>query len=369
MAGNYGTCLPIDPAVCPAPDLELVYDPEYVSQANEATAPGAGAFPAGLSVARRSFSADRNGAEIDPRLPLVDPPAAAFRSCAVEKQCVGGAGLRTLLRFSISVHNAGDADLILGPAGAPGVQPAACDGANYFPKGWPQPLRGPPYRQHYLLYQLLDAAENIERQNYGLAPAVSCLPAALSTSRFSCEFLGLEKGALETYDKSLDCQWLDITGVAPGQYTLRVTVNPDLLLAERRYDNNYLDIPVRLPSPDLLAPCPGRNNRLAFSVTEHRDCGWLAAPAASCTPGASLEFGCPGCSGDPVLRICEGTTPCTSDQALASGNDVSSADFCPRTHFLCPDSGTYNWMHGPWFGDQLDPWQCEARVLSSAVAP
>jgi Lysyl oxidase len=370
MAGNYGTCLPLDPAACPAPDLELFYDPAYVSPANEAPGFGTGAFPAGLSVSRKTFSEDSNGAGIDPGLPLVDPPAAAFRSCAVEKpQCLGGAGLRTLLHFSINVHNVGDADLILGPAGAPGVESAACDGANYFPKGWPQPLRSPPYRQHYLLYQLLDAAENVERHNYGLAPTVSCLPAAQSTSRFSCEFLGLEKGAFETYDESLECQWLDITGVPPGQYTLHVTVNPDHSLTERRYDNNFLDIPVHLPSPDLLAACPGSDNRLAFSVTAQRDCGWVAAPAASCTPGTSVDFGCPGCSGDPVLRICEGTSPCTSDQALASGNDVSSTDFCPVTRFVCPGGGTYNWMHGPWFGDQLDPWQCDAHVLSSAAGP
>ncbi|HWO11309.1 MAG TPA: hypothetical protein VNN80_17570, partial [Polyangiaceae bacterium] len=196
-AGNFGTCLPVLPGECPAPDLELVYDPTYVSPANEGLG-FSGAFPPGLSVVRRIVDSQRNGDNIDGSLPLVAPPAAAFRSCAAEKQCVAGPGLRTLMLFSIRVYNAGDADLILGPAGAPGVQPAACDSASYStPEASRQPVRSPPYRERYLLYQLLDEAGTPRVQSYGLAPAVTCLPAVQSTSRFSCEFLGLQQGEME----------------------------------------------------------------------------------------------------------------------------------------------------------------------------
>ena len=37
------------------------------------------------------------------------------------------------------------------------------------------------------------------------------------------------------------------TGVAPGNYTLRVVLNPDLILAEEDYANNTSDIPVVIP--------------------------------------------------------------------------------------------------------------------------
>jgi hypothetical protein len=44
----------------------------------------------------------------------------------------------------------------------------------------------------------------------------------------------------DVYGSSLDCQWLDITGLPPGQYRLRVGVNPFRTFAERSYDNNVV---------------------------------------------------------------------------------------------------------------------------------
>ncbi|HWO09896.1 MAG TPA: hypothetical protein VNN80_10465, partial [Polyangiaceae bacterium] len=154
-----------------------------------------------------------------------------------------------------------------------------------------------------------------------------------------------------------------------GEYTLRATVNPGFDFGERRTDNNSVDIQVSLPTTDLLSVCPGLDNRLVWQVGAQRDCGWVSGAFETCTPGATVDLGCPGCVGDAVLRVCEGNAPCTSEQALASGDDVDSADSCPATHFTCPRSGTYTWMHGPWFGDHLDPWTCEAHVLASAVGP
>lgn len=366
-AGNFGTCSPLDPEACPLPDLELRYDANYMSPAQ--VGPGfAGRVPPQLSVNRAVFQADAYSDEVDSTSILgTVPAAAAFRNCAVEKQCVGGSGLRTLLGFSINVYNRGDADLILGAVGAPGVKSAACEGPAYYSSsGEPEPFLNPPYRENYLLYQLLDTSMTSVVENYGRAPAI-CLPAAQSTSRFSCEFLGLPKDSFETYDKSAVCQWLDITGVPPGDYTLRLSVNPGRLLPERSYENNTLDLPVRLPSVDLLAPCPGAMNRLVFSVTSQRDCGWSAQPAVSCTPGTSIDFGCTECSGDAVLRVCEGTAPCTADQALPS-TDLLIGNGCPAARFTCPLSGTYNWMAGAWIGDSAE-WTCAASELPAASSP
>jgi hypothetical protein len=336
----------------------LSFDPEYVSPAQ--VGPGlTGPFPPGIHVTRSIFGADKLGSEINPILPLVDPPAAAFRGCAVQKKCAG-VGLRTLLHFSVRINNIGDAELILGPAGAPGVSTALCDGAVY--NGNPPPLSNPLYRTDYLLYQLLDASSTPVAQSDGLAPAI-CVPAAQSTSRFSCEFLGLAKGSSEIFDVSSECQWLDITGVPPGQYTLRLSVNPDRHLRELSYDNNTFDVPVSLTAPDLLAACPGPNDRRVFSVSALRDCGWSSHPPQSCAPGTLVDLGCPDCMGDTVLRVCEGTEPCTSDQALASGDDISEANLCAVTRFRCPPSGTYNWMSGLWFGNDLDSTACAAAEL------
>lgn len=43
---------------------------------------------------------------------------------------------------------------------------------------------------------------------------------------------------MDTYKAELDCQWIDITDVPPGDYQLRLAVNPDQKVSELSYDNN-----------------------------------------------------------------------------------------------------------------------------------
>lgn len=50
-----------------------------------------------------------------------------------------------------------------------------------------------------------------------------------------------------SYGWSLDCSWLDITGLAPGNYVLEIEVNPDHVIPEVSYDNNKAAIRVTIP--------------------------------------------------------------------------------------------------------------------------
>jgi hypothetical protein len=67
---------------------------------------------------------------------------------------------------------------------------------------------------------------------------------------YTCYNQGLSLGWSDTYFASLDCQWIDVTNVSLGEYTLRMEVNvppvgkAHATLVERRYDNNVLEIPV-----------------------------------------------------------------------------------------------------------------------------
>ncbi|XP_029005297.1 lysyl oxidase-like 5a [Betta splendens] len=58
--------------------------------------------------------------------------------------------------------------------------------------------------------------------------------------RFACtaHTQGLGPGCYDTYHANIDCQWIDITDVPPGNYVLKVTVNPSRLVRESDFSNN-----------------------------------------------------------------------------------------------------------------------------------
>ena len=59
------------------------------------------------------------------------------------------------------------------------------------------------------------------------------------------------------------------------------------------------------------------------------------------------------CAGDPMLRICPGSTPCQDLTAIASNDDSSPGDggptrLCSMTSFTCPASGRYTILSGSY---------------------
>ena len=72
-------------------------------------------------------------------------------------------------------------------------------------------------------------------------------------SRYHCMDQGISMGWTDIYEAELDCQWIDITDVEPGDYTLHIEVNYPRAkegtptLVERDYDNNVLEVGVTIP--------------------------------------------------------------------------------------------------------------------------
>ncbi|KAJ8374637.1 hypothetical protein SKAU_G00052170 [Synaphobranchus kaupii] len=60
--------------------------------------------------------------------------------------------------------------------------------------------------------------------------------------RYACtaHTQGLGPGCYDTYDANIDCQWIDITDVPPGNYILKVTVNPTFQVQESDFSNNVV---------------------------------------------------------------------------------------------------------------------------------
>lgn len=65
--------------------------------------------------------------------------------------------------------------------------------------------------------------------------------------RFACtaHTQGLSPGCYDTYNADIDCQWIDITDVKPGNYILKISVNPYYQVPETDYSNNIVRCDVR----------------------------------------------------------------------------------------------------------------------------
>jgi hypothetical protein len=163
-----------------------------------------------------------------------------FRSsdCAVVEGCAR-AGQRDLLRFDTATPNVGSGDLVLGsPAGNPLFQYSGCHGHYHF--------------GGYALYELINSAGTRVRagrkQAFCLLDSAPYSPAAGPSHGYTCSYQGITAGWQDIYGRALDCQWLDITGVPAGRYTLRITVNPSRQLTESNFTNNSVSLVVQVPS-------------------------------------------------------------------------------------------------------------------------
>lgn len=341
--GLLGTCLPVERVECAVPDLSVT-----TSNVDE----------------MRVFFEER----------LFDPARASSVQevdgieCALELGCVRAPGARRLLRFSTVVNNIGEADLILG---APALTPGFSEGCG-----------AERMIVDFLRFELRDLAGNIATEG---TQRVSCSPPPPGFSaRYDCDFQGLARGFGQPYepyvsverDDGLDCQWVDITGLAGGSYQLRIEVNPRRELPEADYTNNAVEIAVRVPEFNPLQTCPNPPEPVLGAYLQG-ECGWtLASPAGgvSCTPNEQIRVTCPGCAGDPLLRVCAGTGPCSAGGAIAAGADTWLSDGsvvgecllgaascellndCPLAGFVCPESGTYSWLLSPQ--DGVSPFTC-----------
>ena len=152
----------------------------------------------------------------------------------------GLAGERRLLRFSTESRNIGGADVVIGsPIGNPNFEYHACHDHYHF--------------LGFARYRLLDAQGAVaavgRKVSFCLEDILQWNASAATDSKFSCDFQGIQSGWSDIYDSGLEGQWVDITGVAAGDYTLEVNMNPDHILLESDYTNNITTIPVTIPAP------------------------------------------------------------------------------------------------------------------------
>ncbi len=158
--------------------------------------------------------------------------------CAVAEGCVDAPGERVLLKFDAAILNLGKADLVVGD---PGRRP------DLFVFS--------PCHNHYHLPHITELAllskegETVlrKRKHAFCLLDIRDLRRQGRPRRYTCSNQGISAGWADVYAKSLPCQWLDVTGVPPGDYVLEMAVNPDGKFAESSRANNVARVPVHLP--------------------------------------------------------------------------------------------------------------------------
>jgi lysyl oxidase len=175
--------------------------------------------------------------------------------CEVVEGCIGS-GTHRLMRFDNETRNIGSGDLVLGnPANNPLFVYASCHGHYHF--------------EQYMQYDLIDTNGNVaaagHKVGFCLLDVGRWSPTANPSSKYNCTSQGIQSGWFDVYTTNLACQYIDITGVPPGNYLLQMVVNPDNLIAEANYENNLVQIPITIP-PATCATVPP-NDLFANAIT------------------------------------------------------------------------------------------------------
>ncbi len=284
----------------------------------------------------------------------------AANSCSIAEGCVNGPGWRRLLRFDTWTPNQGGADLYLGTPNPsnPNFEYSSCHQHYHF--------------NSYAKYELRDTGGGIAARGHKQAFCLEDFyewpwdgqmqPEQGAT--YNCSGpQGIQMQWQDVYARNLACQWVDVTDVAPGNYTLHIALNTSHLLNESNYDNNQADVQVVIPADDTGAdpttPC-------AMSDQGDRSCGWTRDNSYTCTPGSMVSAGCSAacslgtCSGDTIMRVYDGNRPTSQpwdlrsvivlndDSGCGNGRCGSGGDCCSRAQFVCPLSGHYTVLWAPY---------------------
>lgn len=204
-----GTCIyPGDPACPIGPDLVL--DSTYFD---------------GLPSFSSDFSMEAYNSDWD--------------DCAFEEACVTGTDTRHVLKFGVKIKNIGDVDYHLGSPGdgAPGFIFSPCHGHwHYADYG------------EYILYDEYGNEIPAGHKNGYAVMDVGCFD---GTPQYGGGDMGISAGCYDIYGRGTSCQWVDLTDVPDGNYTLVARVNwtnnPDVDgNTETNLSNNWVSICINL---------------------------------------------------------------------------------------------------------------------------
>ncbi|HNK67178.1 MAG: hypothetical protein JST41_05135 [Bacteroidetes bacterium] len=201
--------------------------------------------------------------------------------CAVEEGCVKGFGTRNVIRFNTRIDNIGELDYYIGsPTSQPGMfDTQNCHGHAHY-SGYAD----------YLLFGQDNEPMPVGFKNGYCVIDVGCFG---GTSHYGCSNMGISAQCYDQYGSGTTCNWIDITDVPAGLYTLVLRTNwarrPDALgRHETNYANNYGAVCINITGN----PGEPRGFNVATGCTPVVDC--LNQPYGSALPD------CTGACNGPV---------------------------------------------------------------------
>ncbi|MBK8500381.1 MAG: hypothetical protein IPL52_16570 [Flavobacteriales bacterium] len=290
-------------------------------------------------------------------------------NCAPAEGCVRALGQRYVLRFATRINNIGSMDYYIG---SPSSQPQMFTTNN---------CHGHAHYAGYADYLLFDQSGNAVPagfKNGYCVIDVGCTPG--HTGQFGCSNMGITAGCYDEYGTGTTCNWIDITDVPDGTYTLVLRTNwqqaPDALgRHETSYANNFAQVCINItrnaqnvPSFSVVANCPTWTDCMGQAYGDARyDCnGVCNGPTkrgdltndGSQTQADAMEY---------VTRILGNDIAPSDCNDLNDDNLVTVTDAAlmvdAYTQQAVHNSGSHVLHYHPWFdfprgylstGDQVD---------------
>jgi hypothetical protein len=264
----------------------------------------------------------------------VDRITFSPQSCSLMEGCIGASGPRRLLRFDLATPNTGAGDLFLGDPddNQDLFVYASCHDHYHFTE--------------YARYTLFDANNqpvgNGQKQAFCLLDYEELGPGS-PPPQYHCGYQGISAQWSDVYESSLPCQWIDITGIPAGTYTLYAEVNFDQVLAESDYTNNTASVIVTIE----VETCTGCGPDDATCCGDTDTCGWANNGLCDCNGFQPWDAAdCTSCGGCTDATTCPGGCTAASDPCCDPANPCGLGQ-----DGICQCAGTQAW-------DAADCQQC-----------